>query len=331
MFPTCSKSALAGRKALSATDLTISPPGGLATRAAPPLRNVFHRGGWRHPQPSGGRGAPNGLRCGTRQVRPPMKRLAWYVPRALGERRYKRTADSRAVSADIGRASALTLTAAVALAACGGEPAPGRQRADRQLPGRGDEGQVPDRASASPRRPTCSLGVKNTGEKTIPELAVTIYTGTGTADRRRTARSTPGSTTRPGRTRTGRSGSSRTSTHACSAPAAPKTGDSLGAAAAAQTDTFGFGPLDPGETRDIVWRVTPVEGRHLHGPLQVAAGPRRQGQGRDRRRRPGQGRVRRHHHRQAAADQRRRRRQGRSRQRAAELRRPSRPCSASPC
>ena len=27
----------------------------------------------------------------------------------------------------------------------------------------------------------------------------------------------------------------------------------------AQTNTFGFGPLDPGETRNIVWRVTPVE------------------------------------------------------------------------
>ena len=45
-----------------------------------------------------------------------------------------------------------------------------------------------------------------------------------------------------------------------------------GGAEAAQTDTFSFGPLDPGDSRDIVWRVTPVEAGTYTVHYELAAG-----------------------------------------------------------
>jgi hypothetical protein len=49
--------------------------------------------------------------------------------------------------------------------------------------------------------------------------------------------------------------------------AAPSAG-----ATAAQTDTFGFGPLDAGDSKDIVWRVTPVIAGTYTVHYELAAG-----------------------------------------------------------
>ena len=49
--------------------------------------------------------------------------------------------------------------------------------------------------------------------------------------------------------------------------AAPSAG-----AEAAQTDTFSFGPLEPGESKDIVWRVTPVVAGTYTVHYELAAG-----------------------------------------------------------
>ena len=65
-------------------------------------------------------------------------------------------------------------------------------------------------------------------------------------------------------------------------------------AEAAQTDTFQFGSVPPGDTKDIAWRVTPVRRRDLHGPLPGRGGADRQGEGGDARRQPGERRVRFH-------------------------------------
>ena len=43
-------------------------------------------------------------------------------------------------------------------------------------------------------------------------------------------------------------------------------------AAAAQTDTFAFGPLEAGATKDIVWRVTPVQAGTYTVHYELAAG-----------------------------------------------------------
>jgi hypothetical protein len=43
-------------------------------------------------------------------------------------------------------------------------------------------------------------------------------------------------------------------------------------AEAAQTDTFSFGPLAPGETREMVWNVTPVQPGTYTVHYRVAAG-----------------------------------------------------------
>ena len=39
-----------------------------------------------------------------------------------------------------------------------------------------------------------------------------------------------------------------------------------------QTDTFSFGPVAPGDTKDIVWRVTAVEAGTYTVHYEVAAG-----------------------------------------------------------
>ena len=45
-----------------------------------------------------------------------------------------------------------------------------------------------------------------------------------------------------------------------------------GGAEAAQTNTFSFGPLDPNETAEIVWRVTPVQPGTYTVHYRIAAG-----------------------------------------------------------
>ena len=97
------------------------------------------------------------------------------------------------------------------------------------------------------------LGVENTGDEPLPELAFTIETDDG--DGRRLLRG-PRSTTRqppnPNRpvwileNKYPRDVGTR-----------PPTGISGGLRA--QTNTFGFGPLEPGDERTIVWRVTAVK------------------------------------------------------------------------
>jgi hypothetical protein len=45
-----------------------------------------------------------------------------------------------------------------------------------------------------------------------------------------------------------------------------------GGAEAAQTNTFSFGPLAPGESKDIAWRLTPIEAGTYTVHYELAAG-----------------------------------------------------------
>jgi hypothetical protein len=123
------------------------------------------------------------------------------------------------------------------------------------------------------------LAIKNAGDRTIPDLAVTVYTGEQKAAPTSTGSGQGSFNTRvddpnlanpyrpvwileneypklitPGVTLK-------------NLDRAPTAG-----AAAAQTDTFQFGAVPPGESKDIDWRVTPVQAGTYTVHYEVAAG-----------------------------------------------------------
>jgi len=123
------------------------------------------------------------------------------------------------------------------------------------------------------------LAIKNVGDQTIPDLAVTIYTGkvkagvkaTGTGQGSFNIRLNNPALAEPNRPvwvlennypKLLPPGGSINEIHK-----EPSAG-----AAAAQTDTFQFGAVSRGETMDIVWRVTPVMAGTYTVHYDVAAG-----------------------------------------------------------
>ena len=155
--------------------------------------------------------------------------------------------------------------AALGLTACGG----GGERQDANEPSGNFPVQV-SKASFPARQVLANsenlrLAIKNPGPKTIPDLAVTIHTGrikagvtaTGTGQGSFNIRLNNPSLANPNRPvwvldndypKLLEPGAKVNNLHA-----APSAG-----ADAAQTDTFQFGPVAPGETKDIFWRVVPV-------------------------------------------------------------------------
>ena len=113
------------------------------------------------------------------------------------------------------------------------------------------------------------LAVKNTGDETIPDLAVTIFVDQG-ADGPFSIRSDQPGLANPNRPvwilaqdypkliTPGVSGKELDD--------APSAG-----AEAAQTNTFSFGSLAPGDTVDAVWRVTAVKGGTYTVNYEIAA------------------------------------------------------------
>ncbi len=96
------------------------------------------------------------------------------------------------------------------------------------------------------------LGVKNTGDQALPELAFTIFTDKGNADGSFNYRSDQPGLANPNRP-------VWVLENKYPRPIARRRPRASPAASGAQTNTFGFGPLDPGETKEIVWRLTPVK------------------------------------------------------------------------
>jgi hypothetical protein len=126
--------------------------------------------------------------------------------------------------------------------------------------------------------------VANTGDKTIPDLAITIFTasdaGTGQSGTSTTGTTGTGNHDLP--TAQG-SFSVRSEQPGLAIPFRPVwileegfpklAGQTASAgAAAAQTDTFSFGSLDPNQTRAMVWNVTPVQAGTYTVRYRVAAG-----------------------------------------------------------
>jgi hypothetical protein len=167
---------------------------------------------------------------------------------------------------------------ALGLAACGSG-----QRQDVTEPSGNFPVQVP-KASFPPHQllaksTDLELAVKNAGKDTIPDLAVTIYTGkikagikaTGTGQGSFSVHLNDPTLSEPNRPvwilennypKVLGNGVNKKNLHA-----APTAG-----AEAAQTDTFQFGSVPPGETKDIIWHVTPVVAGTYTVHYDVAAG-----------------------------------------------------------
>ena len=115
------------------------------------------------------------------------------------------------------------------------------------------------------------LEIENTGNKTVPNLAVTVYTGDEKGGGSFSVRSDQPGLSNPNRPvwilENGFPKQLEPGEDIAELDSAPP-----GGASAAQTDTFAFGPLESGESKDLVWRVTPVVGGTYTVHYELAAG-----------------------------------------------------------
>lgn len=158
-----------------------------------------------------------------------------------------------------------TAVAALALAACGGDD----ESQDANEPSGDFEVEVTRSEFPTKQRlaetSDLVLGVENTGDETVPELAFTIFTDDGEADGSFSIRSD-----QPGLANPNRPVWILENKFPREVGSPPPKGISGGLRA--QTNTFGFGPLEPGEEKEIVWRVTPVQAGSYTLSYIVAAG-----------------------------------------------------------
>jgi hypothetical protein len=115
------------------------------------------------------------------------------------------------------------------------------------------------------------LEVENVGSETIPNLAITISTGDAKASGPFSVRSDQPGLADPNRPvwilEEGWPKLLAPDEDLADLDQAPPAG-----AGAAQTNTFAFGPLEAGATKDIVWRLTPVEAGTYTVSYELAAG-----------------------------------------------------------
>jgi hypothetical protein len=113
------------------------------------------------------------------------------------------------------------------------------------------------------------LEIKNAGSEEVPDLAVTIFTGDEPSSGSFSVRSDQPGLADPNRpVWILESGYPKLVT--------PEVKDldkaPPGGAEAAQTNTFSFGTLPPGESKDIVWRLTPIQAGTYTVHYELAAG-----------------------------------------------------------
>ena len=116
------------------------------------------------------------------------------------------------------------------------------------------------------------LEIENTGSEQVPNLAVTIWTGDEKGSGSFTVRSDQPGLSDPNRPvwilENGFPKlASSPDESVADLDAAPSAGADV-----AQTDTFAFGPLAAGDSKDIVWRVTPVQAGTYTLHYELAAG-----------------------------------------------------------
>jgi hypothetical protein len=113
------------------------------------------------------------------------------------------------------------------------------------------------------------LEIENAGDEDVPDLAVTIFTGDQPSSGSFSVRSDQPGLADPNRpVWILENGFPKLVTpQVKDLETAPPAG-----AEAAQTNTFSFGAVPPGESKDIVWRVTPVQAGTYTVHYELAAG-----------------------------------------------------------
>jgi hypothetical protein len=174
---------------------------------------------------------------------------------------------------------------AVVVASCGGE----RQDANEpegDFPVQIVSANFPSKQKLA-ENTNLTLSVANTGDKAIPDLAITIFTSSDASTSEPTSSSTGTTSTGTGTTQelptVQGSFSVRSEQQGLAIPFRPVwileegfpklAGQTASAGAeAAQTDTFSFGTLAANQTRAMVWNVTPVQAGTFTVHYRVAAG-----------------------------------------------------------
>ena len=159
---------------------------------------------------------------------------------------------------------------AAGLAACGDDDRQDVDEPEGEFPVNVSEAKFPTNqrlADTSDLR----VAIENIGEEQIPDLAVTIYTGDEKAGGPFDIRSDQPGLADPNRPVWILASDYPKLLTPGLDPNELDDAPSAGAEAA-QTDTFSFGPVAPGDTKDIVWRVTAVEAGTYTVHYEVAAG-----------------------------------------------------------
>jgi hypothetical protein len=173
---------------------------------------------------------------------------------------------------------------AVGIASCGGGERQDANEPEGDFPVQIVNANFPSKQKLA-QNTNLTLTVANSGDKEIPDLAITIFT-TSNASTSASGSSTAGTTTSTASqelpTAQG-SFSVRSEQEGLAIPFRPVwileqgypklEGETASAGAeAAQTDTYAFGELRPNATKRIVWNVTPVQGGTYTVHYRVAAG-----------------------------------------------------------
>jgi hypothetical protein len=195
----------------------------------------------------------------------------WYVARALGEetaisvRPHKQQRGGR-----LGVALATFVALTAVLAACGDKPRQDANEPSGNFPVAVNTAKFPTEQRLA-QTSNLELDVENVGTETVPNLAVTIYTGDTKGGGSFTERSDQPGLADPNRPvwilEYGFPKVLKTSQDESDLADAPTAG-----ADAAQTDTFAFGPLAAGESKRIFWQVTPVKPGTYTIHYELAAG-----------------------------------------------------------
>jgi hypothetical protein len=159
---------------------------------------------------------------------------------------------------------------AAGLAACGDDDRQDVDEPEGEFPVNVSEAKFPTNqrlADTSDLR----VAIENIGEEQIPDLAVTIYTGDEKAGGPFDIRSDQPGLADPNRPVWILASDYPKLLTPGLDPNELDDAPSAGAEAV-QTDTFSFGPVAPGDTKDIVWRVTAVEAGTYTVHYEVAAG-----------------------------------------------------------
>jgi hypothetical protein len=160
------------------------------------------------------------------------------------------------------RRASLALVVAVtstALAACGASNQD-ENEPEGEFPVEVTTAEFPNRQRLAETQ-DLELGIKNTGEETIPNLAINIYTDQG-ADGSFSTRIDQPTVANPNRP----VWILENNFPRIKGEKGPAGGET------AQTNTFAFGPLPPNEEKTFVWRLTPVRPGAYELNYRIAAG-----------------------------------------------------------